>query len=604
MLQKLPVFIMMILLLDLTTTVQGQVRGDDIDLTGTSDDVQFSSDAGFEQQSSFTVSFWFDDNGSNSNNDVGLFSRWGNSEQSYMIFENSSDNLQFKVTDGTNTVTITNSTTDIQNDVPHFIVAVLDASNDKLKLYVDDDVSTKDISGSNFDASNINYSASQQLNLGTYDKNNSNTNKNILGKFDELKFWSDARTQSEIEEYKHRSTPVSSVSNLEHYYNMNNNNGNSSNTEDQAGSNNGTVNSGSFVSSSAVITDATELDGGKYSTEVEAVWEADNDAVSKGLRVFESKSKFNKDGFLIVGHDGGTGIVSDYEDNNNNTDNRLGRVWYYDNQLGNAKPDFTFNTDEAQAGSSSGSVSDFDIVEGESSSNFQEDVDGATSATFADDNIRFDGINFGSGNNKLNYNEITLGNDEPNNSTLPVELTSFTATAKDGFNKLKWETASETNNRHFQVQKRVAEQWQNIGRVDGHGTTTEPQTYTFKDAAIRNVRTSYYRLKQVDFDGSYEYTNITVVNREASEFDSGNPSLTLFPNPVTDNLRYQLAGQVEGTAEVTIRNMYGKEVYRTSQAVEPGSIQNLPVQHLTDGQYVLIFQDEDIRLHKRFVKVD
>jgi hypothetical protein len=107
---------------------------------------------------------------------------------------------------------------------------------------------------------------------------------------------------------------------------------------------------------------------------------------------------------------------------------------------------------------------------------------------------------------------------------IPVELTSFEGNVVDGDVGLRWGTATEINNLGFSIEKRQTSNvkrdnnWKKIGFVQGHGTTTEPQSYSFTDESI--LSGSYqYRLKQVDYDGSYEYSNIIEVKvRIPTEF--------------------------------------------------------------------------------------
>jgi len=94
-------------------------------------------------------------------------------------------------------------------------------------------------------------------------------------------------------------------------------------------------------------------------------------------------------------------------------------------------------------------------------------------------------------------------------STIPVELTSFTATVNDNDVTLNWESATELNNKGFEIQRTLYSDklnWDKIGFVEGKGTTTEPQKYSFVD---KNLKTnSYlYRLKQIDFDGTFVYSS-------------------------------------------------------------------------------------------------
>jgi len=101
-------------------------------------------------------------------------------------------------------------------------------------------------------------------------------------------------------------------------------------------------------------------------------------------------------------------------------------------------------------------------------------------------------------------------------TSIPVELTSFTASVIDGNVVLDWTTATELNNSGFEVQKLIdsniekLQNWEAIGFVSGNGTTTEKSFYSFADQNPF-VGTAYYRLKQIDFDGSCEYSNIVEV---------------------------------------------------------------------------------------------
>ncbi len=86
---------------------------------------------------------------------------------------------------------------------------------------------------------------------------------------------------------------------------------------------------------------------------------------------------------------------------------------------------------------------------------------------------------------------------------IPVELTSFTAISVDQAVLLSWRTATETNNRGFEIQRQQgSDSWVKLGFVAGKGTTTEPQVYSYKDNDVSSG-TNTYRLKQIDYDGSF-----------------------------------------------------------------------------------------------------
>jgi hypothetical protein len=98
-------------------------------------------------------------------------------------------------------------------------------------------------------------------------------------------------------------------------------------------------------------------------------------------------------------------------------------------------------------------------------------------------------------------------------NVVPVELTSFTSDVNNNSVLLNWITATETNNMGFEIQRlndakiEKSENWQTIGFEKGKGSTTDPQIYSFKDKNL-TVGNYQYRLKQIDFDGTFEYSNI------------------------------------------------------------------------------------------------
>jgi hypothetical protein len=96
---------------------------------------------------------------------------------------------------------------------------------------------------------------------------------------------------------------------------------------------------------------------------------------------------------------------------------------------------------------------------------------------------------------------------------IPVELSAFTASVNQNNVSLNWSTASETNNLGFNIEKSSAglTNWKNIGFVSGKGTTSEQQNYSYEDANLLNGK-YFYRLKQIDLDGKYEYSNVIEVN--------------------------------------------------------------------------------------------
>jgi hypothetical protein len=143
-------------------------------------------------------------------------------------------------------------------------------------------------------------------------------------------------------------------------------------------------------------------------------------------------------------------------------------------------------------------------------------------------------------------------------STVPVELTSFTASIFEKSVLLNWSTATETNNSGFEVQRKSdLEDWKVIGFVSGSGTTTETRNYSYSDELFSEGSYSY-RLKQIDHSGSYEYSDeIKVEISFPNEFE-----LTQnYPNPFNPStvIEFSLPENV-GNVQLSIYNTLGEKV--------------------------------------------
>ncbi|MEZ5006808.1 MAG: Ig-like domain-containing protein [Chitinophagales bacterium] len=103
-------------------------------------------------------------------------------------------------------------------------------------------------------------------------------------------------------------------------------------------------------------------------------------------------------------------------------------------------------------------------------------------------------------------------------SLLPVELVNFAINPHLSGAMLKWMTSSELNNDFFAIERSVdAILWEQIGMVEGNGTSNSSNSYNYEDANLKAGTIYYYRLKQVDFDGSYEYSVVRSIMIKASE---------------------------------------------------------------------------------------
>jgi len=184
---------------------------------------------------------------------------------------------------------------------------------------------------------------------------------------------------------------------------------------------------------------------------------------------------------------------------------------------------------------------------------------------------------------------------------LPVELISFTATPDQDGVVLKWATASELNNEYFEVESSIdGKNWSVVTKVDGQGTKTTRTDYLQLDATPY-LGISYYRLKQVDFDGKSSYSNVVQVDFHNAI------KLTVSPNPSNGSNTVKLKlNAVPSGSQLLIRvtSLQGIELVRHQiQLTEKNSVeQQLDVKGLANGTYLITAEfDGQIRQAKLIV---
>ena len=192
--------------------------------------------------------------------------------------------------------------------------------------------------------------------------------------------------------------------------------------------------------------------------------------------------------------------------------------------------------------------------------------------------IKFDGIP--SGTSTVYVDNIYFFKAAP----LPIKIASFEANKVGNTALLKWSTSYESNNKGFTVERSTdGTSWTSLQFVDGVGNSSIEQSYSFTDVKP-NIGLNYYRFKQVDFDGRFEYSAIKSVR-----FSNGTDlNLLVFPNPTREKVVIDVTNFNEKTAVVSIVNVEGKIVFTKNVLVQNNNF-SLPinVSTLAKGNYFI-----------------
>lgn|GEM_PF-556839 len=173
-------------------------------------------------------------------------------------------------------------------------------------------------------------------------------------------------------------------------------------------------------------------------------------------------------------------------------------------------------------------------------------------------------------------------------NALPIELLKPLQVRLDNKTAiLQWRTATEMNNSGFEIQRsKDGIEWERIGWQEGQGNTTTPQTYSYRDPNPI-FGTSYYRLKQVDFNGDAEYSNVVSLRYIRN-------GVTVYPNPVKERL--SLHTDYGAIQQIVIYDSTGRQV---NQIAKP--LNNIDVSILPKGIYIIKITLEDEDFYEKII---
>ncbi len=172
------------------------------------------------------------------------------------------------------------------------------------------------------------------------------------------------------------------------------------------------------------------------------------------------------------------------------------------------------------------------------------------------------------------------------NGPLPVELSLFTATLTKSEINLFWKTETEVDNYGFDVERRIDEtEWISISFIPGHGNSNSPKEYSYTDKELFAGGSKFhYRLKQIDSDGSFEYSEVVEVEVVPDQFELSQN----YPNPFNPSTTIQFSLPVQSQLRINLYNMLGELVRTIAEGTYEKGYHKVVVDaaNLPSGTYV------------------
>ncbi len=192
-----------------------------------------------------------------------------------------------------------------------------------------------------------------------------------------------------------------------------------------------------------------------------------------------------------------------------------------------------------------------------------------------------------------------IGADEATSWALPIELLSYNGVAKSEFNLLTWTTATEINSNYFEVERLNSDKvFENIAHLSAAGNSREINQYQFHDATFtKENNIEYYRLKMVDRDDNFKYSDVIAVKRNGEV----KANISLYPNPSTEIVNIIISNADVTKIQVKILDLVGKVVYENNE-FRSNEINTIPVANFPSGIYTLQIVALTENINQKFIK--
>jgi hypothetical protein len=299
---------------------------------------------------------------------------------------------------------------------------------------------------------------------------------------------------------------------------------------------------------------------GNYDYDVAGIGRVDaanlhNDSQGTGIVRINNPTNLGDDEFFIWGHDNGLAQANENTDVPAGVAGRFTRVWRASEVNAALNPINVGDLDIRFDLSNLGVINNLDLrllIDVDNDGTFADETPIAGATNVSGNIYQFTGVD---GDSLTNNRRFTIATINKITTPLPIELVSFTARPTDNKSvQLKWQTASELNNDFFTIERSInGQDWQEVSKINGAGNSSSLLSYTKIDHQPYDGL-SYYRLKQTDFDGQFEYSKTVAVNNNSLN----NSEIEIFPNPTKKQIT--ITGNKSELETINIYNVLGQNV--------------------------------------------
>lgn len=181
----------------------------------------------------------------------------------------------------------------------------------------------------------------------------------------------------------------------------------------------------------------------------------------------------------------------------------------------------------------------------------------------------------------------------------PVELVYFNGTYSNGVASLNWQTSQEINNNRFELYRSLdGNDFELAATIAGAGNSSTPINYSYQDHINLNGNNVYYKLKQIDINGNFTFSNVIRLST-----GNNNESFKIYPNPVVNNFTASFSASQSGQATMLIRNMNGQTLYKqTINVINGNNAVSVSVPQLITGMYCVSIINDELNYNAKLQK--